>query len=227
MDIFIYSDESGVFDYVHNMYYVFGGLILVGKDAKDAQERKYRNAELSIAKYYDLGMELKASNISPSHRAKLFRASNQCCKFGVVIDQNKVHREIFKNKKSKQRYLDYAYKMGIKNALTHMISCGAINIEEVENMHFYVDEHTTATDGRYELREGLLQEFKEGTFNLTYNTYFKPLFPDMKGLELLYCNSAKKTLVRTADIIANRIYYEVINGNNPCIRDNLFIKYLP
>ena len=34
-DIFVFSDESGVFDYLHNEYYIFGGLILIGKDAKD------------------------------------------------------------------------------------------------------------------------------------------------------------------------------------------------
>ena len=31
MDIFVYSDESGVFDVSHNEYFVFGGLILLGK----------------------------------------------------------------------------------------------------------------------------------------------------------------------------------------------------
>lgn len=31
MDIFVYSDESGVFDVKHNDYFVFGGLILLGK----------------------------------------------------------------------------------------------------------------------------------------------------------------------------------------------------
>ena len=31
MNIYIYSDESGVFDKEHNDYFVFGGLILLGK----------------------------------------------------------------------------------------------------------------------------------------------------------------------------------------------------
>lgn len=32
MELFIYSDESGVFDSVHNDYYVYGGLILVNNN---------------------------------------------------------------------------------------------------------------------------------------------------------------------------------------------------
>lgn len=227
MDIYVYSDESGVFDYIHNKYYVFGGLILLGKEEKDAVERKYKAAEKAIAHHYPHGIELKASAIKPEHRAKLFRSANSCYKFAVVIDQNRVRKEIFNNKKTKQRFLDYAYKIGVKNALLKMLELGAIQKDEVRNMYFFVDEHTTATDGRYELREGLLQEFKEGTFNMNYQLFFEPIFPDLSSLDLFYCNSAKKILVRASDIIANRIYHEVITGNDPCIRDNLFIKYLP
>ncbi len=227
MDIYIYSDESGVFDYIHNKYYVYGGLILLGKDEKDSLERKYKAAEKTISSHYTPGIELKASAITHGHRAKLFRSTNNYYKFGVIIDQNKVLKEIFNNKKSKQRYLDYAYKIGVKNALTKLLDLGMIKKDEINYMHFFIDEHTTATDGKYELQESLLQEFKEGTFNMNYQLFFKPIFPNLKGLDLTYCNSAKKTLVRASDVIANRIYYEVMSGNNPCIRDNLFIKYLP
>lgn len=41
MDIFVYSDESGVFDVKHNDIYVFGGLILLGKEERDVCARKY------------------------------------------------------------------------------------------------------------------------------------------------------------------------------------------
>ena len=33
MNIYVYSDESGVFDKEHNDYVVFGGLILLGTEA--------------------------------------------------------------------------------------------------------------------------------------------------------------------------------------------------
>lgn len=48
MDLFIYSDESGVFDKVHNEIFVFGGLIFLGKEEKDVYNRKYLAAEKAI-----------------------------------------------------------------------------------------------------------------------------------------------------------------------------------
>ena len=40
MDLFIYSDESGVFDKVHNEIFVYGGLIFLSKEEKDDYNRK-------------------------------------------------------------------------------------------------------------------------------------------------------------------------------------------
>lgn len=37
MNIYVYSDESGVFDKAHNDYFVFGGLILLGTEERDVQ----------------------------------------------------------------------------------------------------------------------------------------------------------------------------------------------
>lgn len=48
MDLFVYSDESGVFDYLHNDLFVFGGLILLGKEAKEIACRRYIAAEKVI-----------------------------------------------------------------------------------------------------------------------------------------------------------------------------------
>lgn len=35
MNLYIYSDESGVFDNKHEKYFVFGGLIFLSKFEKD------------------------------------------------------------------------------------------------------------------------------------------------------------------------------------------------
>ncbi len=95
-----------------------------------------------------------------------------------------------------------------------MIEQGLINPDDVNNIYFYVDEHTTATNGRYELREALEQELKNGTYNLDYNIYYQPLFPKVKSVDLQFCNSAAVTLVRAADIIANKVYYISLNSND-------------
>lgn len=134
---------------------------------------------------------------------------NHCHKFSVVIHEQNIHKQIYKSKKDKQRYLDYAYKIAVKRALEDLISRNIIKTDEIEGIYFFVDEHTTATNGKYELRESLESELKYGTFNPNWKIYYPPLFPGVKHIDLQYCNSASKRLIRCADIIANKVYYLV------------------
>ena len=229
MDFYVYSDESGVFDYVHNDIFVFGGLIFLSKDDRDSASRLFKNAERSLysnGKHTD-SEELKACKITPKEKSKLFRSLNRFIKFGVVIKQKDILKQIYDNKKSKQRYLDYAYKIALKRALESLISDGIINPEEVINVNVFVDEHTTATDGNYELREALTQEFKIGTFNMTYRKFFPPIFPNLKDVKLSFCDSSKKVLIRAADIVANSIYYGARNDDAILKKQNMFVIYLP
>lgn len=119
MNIYVYSDESGVFDKKHNDIFVFGGLIILGNNSKEEWSRKYSAAEKVLRNKKECGksFELKATNVTNGEKGKLFRSLNNCYKFGVIINQNKVLNNIFDCKKSKQRYLDYAYKIAVKRAL--------------------------------------------------------------------------------------------------------------
>lgn len=208
MDIYVYSDESGVFDKNHNDTFVFGGLILLGKFSKEEWSRRYSAAERTLRKSKGVSedYELKASLVTNSEKGKLFRSLNQCYKFGVVVDESRVLDSIFSSKKSKQRYLDYVFKIAIKRAFEDLIVKNIIQPNTIKRIHFYVDEHTTSTDGCYELREGLEEEFKYGTHNWNYNKFFPPIFMGLDEVRLKFCNSRTKLLIRAADIIANRIY---------------------
>ena len=216
MNIYVYSDESGVFDRYHNDKFVFAGLIFLDKTSKDKMSRKYSKAEKDIRKNsrYTPEDELKASIISNKEKSKLYRSLNQCYKFAVVVDQKRVNIQIFNSKKDKQRYLDYVYKIAVKRALQNMIQRNLIVKNDVERMFFYVDEHTTATNGRYELKEGLEQEFRYGTYNTNYSIYYEPIFPSLKELKLEYCNSSSKSLIRAADIVANNVYHKAVTDQD-------------
>lgn len=215
MNIFVYSDESGVFDKLHNDIYVFGGIILVGSEDKENWSHLYSRAEKTLRKKLgaDKDHELKASNISNKDKGKLYRSLNNCKKFSVTIDEKRVLDRIFKSKKDKQRYLDYAYKIAIKRAFESLIKDNVINPADIKNIYFNVDEHTTATNGRYELSQSLEQEFKNGTYNASYDLFYEPIFPCLTSVSVSYCNSAKNLLVRAADIVANRIYHLSIVGD--------------
>lgn len=225
MDLFIYSDESGVFDKAHNDIFVYGGLIFLGKQQKDEYIRRYLAAEKVLRAKHTDGKELKAYRISNKEKGKLYRSMGDAIKFGVIINQKNVLDRIFLSKKDKQRYLDYAYKIGLKRALQQLINAGVIG-KCVDNIFLYNDEHSTATNGRYELREGLEQEFKLGTYNMQYEKFFPPLFDAMQSIHLDFCDSKKVTLIRAADIVANRIYYMALNRKLENL-SGIYISTLP
>lgn len=228
MNIFIYSDESGVFDAKNNEIFVFAGVVFLSREARDIATRKYIAAEKIIYKKENIEStrELKASTISNSSKGKLYRSLNNEYKFAVVVYQKKVLSRIFLSKKDKQRYLDYVYKIGVKRLFEQLISERKIIPSEVENLYFFVDEHNTATNGRYELREGLEQEFKMGTYNWNYNKFYPPIFTNLKSVSLDFCNSKNVTLIRASDIIANKVYYKA-NKNSYMNSPNMKITYLP
>lgn len=230
MDLYIYSDESGVFDYKHNDYFVFGGLICFGEKQKENLERHYIHVEncLRENKYHDRSMELKASNITNKEKGKFYRSLNNVYKFCVLIKEKNLLKEVFENSRHKQRYLDFAYKIVLKKCLQCLIDNKIITEKKIQRIKVFVDEHVTATDGKYELRENLLNEFKLGTFNVDYNHYFQPIFPHLHDVEVSFCDSSKTTLVRAADIIANHCYHNSIKNNGSIKNeDNMFIYYLP
>lgn len=230
MNIYIYSDESGVLDKAHNKFFTFAGLVFLSKEDRDVCSRKYIAAENVVRRIESMEPtdELKATTISNKSKGKLFRSLNNVQKFGIVVKQAKLFDIMFQSKKTKQRYLDWAYKMAVKSKLTQLIAQGYIKPDSVERMYFFVDEHTTATDGVYELKESLEQEFRFGMYNWDHMTYHPPLFPNLLEVRVNYCNSKTKTLVRSADIVANQLYYmAVIDDYSKADGKNFNIIYHP
>ena len=73
--------------------------------------------------------------------------------------------------------------------------------------------------GLYDLRQSIYQEFHEGTNNLRYEIFYDPILKESDlEVRVKYVNSECEELVRAADIIANRAYFEVCNGS----LDNIF-----
>lgn len=206
MSIFIYADESGVFDNLHNDYFVFGGIIFLTKEDRDAEKRKFANTERETKKALNFNeeIELKASMLKQGRKNKLYRSLNQAIKFSIIVDQKRVLKNIYKHKKSKQRYLDYVFKIGVKNALKEIIAAGKIEQDYSGDLYVFMDEHSTATDGKYEIQEAIEAEFKIGTYNSTYEYFFPPILPSLNKVEIKIKDSYHDALIRAADIVANR-----------------------
>ena len=230
MILYIYSDESGVFDQAHNDIFVFGGIICLGQEAHDTLIRQYTRAEDCIRQagsYKD--REIKASLIKNKDKGKLFRSLNRAYKFAIIIRQRRLLKRIFTRKKDKQRYLDYAYIRGVQEALEAMLAEGLIRDGSIESILFFIDEHSTATNGLYELQEGLENALQTCTYNYNWTKAYPPVFTGLDHVQVEFCNSKSKYLVRAADIVANRVYSLAFRGEMAHIKkiDNLYLYILP
>ena len=229
--ICIFSDESGVFNRKTNQYFVQGGLILDASNGEVGEiSRLYSKMESNLRKkeeYRDI-TELKASSMAPQDRRAMFATLRPYRKFGIVINLNYINPYVFKNKKTCQRYQDYAYSDGLASAFLILISRGVIDYQDEVTLHFIADEHHTATDSKYELREMLMQLFKEGGFSPDFMLFHKPIFKKAGKVSLTLADSQKNVLVRAADMIANRIYFEANHGNMDNIADaNMLLFEFP
>ena len=228
MNIFIYGDESGVFDKAHQNYYVFGGLLFLGKGLRDEATREYLSLERKIKSTYPSTEELKAYILKNKHRSALYKITSKGIKYAFIIDLNSVNENIFEHPKSKQRYLDYVYKIGLKRLFQELLKSKIINSNDIENIYIRFDEHSTATDGKYELRESIEREFKIGTFNYEIQIFFSPILPDMKGqIEVTFKDSRSDALIRASDIIANFAFRCAKNSNIEKLHKTAYVAKFP
>ena len=85
--------------------------------------------------------ELKASLLTKEERRKLYRVCKDCYKFVVVVKLKDLDDGIFENSRTKQRFLEYAYKYGIKQLLQKMIEDNILIPENEIELRLYADEY--------------------------------------------------------------------------------------
>lgn len=73
---------------------------------------------------------------------------------------------------------------------------------------------------------GLKANLRPAAFQIRKNKFFPPLFETMQGINLEFCDSKKVTLVRAADIVANRVYYMALNRKLENL-SGIYISTLP
>ena len=168
MKLYIYADESGTFDKEHNDLFVYGGLVVPGDSTKRDLERKYSAIENDIrrnASRFGEEDELKARYLRMRERKRLFALlqKSQCVQFGVVVDQKRLHDYVFAPKGSKQRYMDWALKMGVKKGVLGVVNRGIASKQDIDQIVVFVDEHSSSTEGKYNLGQSIDEEFRLGS----------------------------------------------------------------
>ena len=208
MNVFVYSDESGVLDPVHNEYFAYGGLIFLGGEQKDAARRRYAAIEEELraryAKFHN-DREVKASKLSNRMQADVIEALTPWHTFGAIVVEKELPDYIFTAKKTKQRYLDFVYQRALKEALKALVDAGELNPNAVENVYVRADDHSSAINEHYELTQALEEDLKYGKAVFEFDRFFPPLFPTMQNVELAMHDSQRDPLIRAADMVANHV----------------------
>lgn len=111
-----------------------------------------------------------------------------------------------KDKKSRQRFKDYALRRVVKELFKKLLEQGAISKGDDIELYLNIDQQGVATNGLYGLGEGIHEEFKYGINNFNYGSFYPPI---LEGEFVVYtksCISANDYLIQAADILANRVW---------------------
>lgn len=128
-NLYLYIDDSGVFHRNEKShYFVYAGFIFIGEDERDTAKRKYININNQLKKSLGANYELKSSCLSNKHKKALYTVLQGYESFSVAVDLSKVHSAILSDKKSINRFKDYALKRVIKEKIISLIQCGKVFI---------------------------------------------------------------------------------------------------
>lgn len=220
-DVYFFFDDSGV---LHRNapcnYFIYAGYVFTSRSDLDTAKRKYINANRKIRKATGSSGELKAANLTASQKRSLFNSIREYDSVSAAVDISRVYGYILNNKKSICRYKDYVLKLCIKRKLKDLIQSGVLSSSDDVNLHIYIDEQLTATNGYYDLRDSIMEELQHGIVSFNYGTVHPKVFDGEVKVSIEYCESKNNYLIQASDIIANRIWTSY-RANNPELRNNI------
>lgn len=110
------------------------------------------------------------------------------------------------SKKSIHRYKDYCVKRAAKAKLIDLINQAKLDRATPTVLRLFIDNQPTSTDGFYNLKESIFEEFSSGINNFDYGTYYEPIFYSLLSVETTYCDSRYHFLIQASDILANHVF---------------------
>ncbi|WGI36637.1 DUF3800 domain-containing protein [Mesomycoplasma lagogenitalium] len=221
MNLYIYSDESGVLDN-KGKYFVYSGFIFIGDQQLQQALIMYGSIEKSVKKQLSIpkNQELKGISFNAQNKyriIKILKRFKDFHKFSIYIEQDKIRKkEIFKNQKNRRRFLDYLYKFIIKSAILDLTQKTKLNLKEVQQIFINVDNQSIKTSGWYDLKSSIVKEFTKGMYNYEYDIQWDAIFPNLNpnNIHLQYCNSKHHLLIRLSDLLANSVNFSLKNNKN-------------
>lgn len=216
-EIYFYLDDSGVLHpNSHEQFFVYAGYVFLSHKEKDRALCDYRRATRQVNPTSDI--ELKAHGAKGKTKRYLNSILQNYESLGCVVDKHRVYTNIIKDKKSIHRYKDYCLKRIAKAKLLEMISRKIIDPNLPTTLRFFIDNQPTSTDGIYNLRESIREEFAAGIQNFDYGVFYEPIFHNDLIVTTSFCDSRTQPLIQASDILANSIFIQ--RNYNPRIKHN-------
>lgn len=206
-EIYIFVDDSGVFDIKNNKYFIYAGYVFVGTDSMRKYKTRYRNMvdRLKVSLDLDPSVELKAANLEAKHKRALSNVMREAESFSVAVEISRVYESIMETKMNKQRYKDYILKLAIKKKLRKVLEKNSISTSEPIRVIIKIDEQPVSSSGQRELEGSIIKEFLYGRFD--GNGYHEPgILNSRSEISLDYMDSKNDYLVQASDILANKIW---------------------
>lgn len=216
-EIYFYLDDSGVLHSNSNeQFFVYAGYVFLSHKEKDRALCAYRRASKKVNPAPST--ELKAHGAKGKTKRYLNSILKDYESLSCIVDKHRVYSKIINSKKSIHRYKDYCLKRVAKAKLLDMLSRKVISPDVPTTLRFFIDNQPTSTDGIYNLRESIHEEFSSGIQNFDYGVFYKPIFHEQLIVTTSFCDSRKQPLIQAADMLANSLFIQ--RNYNPKVQHN-------
>lgn len=212
--IHLFIDDSGRLESNSN-YFVYAGHCFIGDYPKNKAKGRYKNLVNQIAEANNFQFELKASNLKINHRSSLYRILQNEISFDVSMKVSNLKEYILADKKSRQRFKDYAIRRVIKKLFQYLITRNMIDPNQDIELHINIDQQGFATNGLYGLGDGVFEELHEGIYNFNYGKFYSPILNANFAVYTRSCVSENDYLIQAADILANRVWNSYVLNKSP------------
>lgn len=211
--IYIYMDDSGKMVKQENCF-SFGGIFFVDRDKRDDFKRLYssfikENKCKFCSKTCDNECpEIKSNNTNNKFRRRIvnmIKNKEGVYAHSITIYNKNINDEIFKEKKSKGRRIDYYQKILIKEIVKKLLKNKNIDKNDDLKIIINIDEAKTATNGIYNLKESIIEELRYGIINFNYGYNFPPILKGNLKVEVNYVDSSKNFLVQASDFLVGYV----------------------
>lgn len=214
--IYIYMDDSGKMSHAEKCC-SYGGVYFKNRNDRDNFKRLYidiikdnkcKFCECDNASCTHDCPEIKSNNTNPKFRRRivnLIKNSEYAHSFATTIYNRDIPLAVLNVKHARGRRTDYYQKRIIKEIIKKLIIEKEIDPYKHLTLIIRIDESPQATDGKYTLKESIIEELLYGITNYDYGCTFPPILFSGLKVDLKYVNSKETALVQASDFLVGYV----------------------